>query len=209
MAAVVRFELNSFMEKFAQLSSLNVNANLHLDSFNGKIYVSLQAELGHVPLTYQSHQSSPYKSRSRRRRRRRQAARLRDLQDERQPTHCEPTSTAHLNTMVQNTSTTFEVEETSFGTLNSALSRHSSETCFQSVNGTYYNCDRSYSCSLPTQPTMLPPSPNHCERPILSNVKSEEPKIRVVTEDELNAELWSLGMLTTHELEARYGIPDD
>ena len=91
--------------------------------------------------------------------------------------------------------------------MNSTLSTHSSETSFPSVNGTYYNCDRSYSCSLPAQPTLLPP--NHCERPILPNVKSEEPKIRVVTEDELNAKLRSLGMLTTHELEARYGIPDD
>ena len=193
MAAVVRFELNSFMEKFAQLSSLNVNANLHLDSFNGKIYVSLQAELGHVPLTYQSHQSSPYKSRSRRRRRRRQAARLRDLQDARQPTHCEPTPTAHGNTMQQNISTsfdhkncanvpydeTFEEEEITFGTpnsttVNSTLSTHSSETSFPGVNGTYYNCDRSYSCSLPAQPTLLPP--NHFERPILPNVKSEDQK---------------------------------
>ena len=32
-----------------------------------------------------------------------------------------------------------------------------------------------------------------------------KPAIRVISEEELNAELRSLGMMTTHELEAKYG----
>ena len=34
-AAMTRFELHSYIEKFAQLSSLGLNANLHFDSYNG------------------------------------------------------------------------------------------------------------------------------------------------------------------------------
>ena len=39
----------------------------------------------------------------------------------------------------------------------------------------------------------------------LPRIQPAEPNVRVISEEELNEELRSLGMYTTHELEAMYG----
>ena len=69
--AAVGYELQSFLEKFAHLSRLDVNTNLHFDSFNGKIFVNFQAELGYFRPTDFRYQHQANLSRSQRRRKRR------------------------------------------------------------------------------------------------------------------------------------------
>ena len=46
--ASVQIEIQSFVDKFAHLSSLGYNNNLHFNSYNDVVFVNFQAELGVV-----------------------------------------------------------------------------------------------------------------------------------------------------------------
>ena len=72
-------EMNSFLSKFTQLNSYGCNANLNFNCFGGRIYVSLQTELGYdLSGGYScnvTRKRSPKPSRVRRRLRRKQNTR--------------------------------------------------------------------------------------------------------------------------------------
>ena len=43
----VHYEMNSFLTKLSQLNNCGFNASLHFNSYEGRIYVNLNADLGH------------------------------------------------------------------------------------------------------------------------------------------------------------------
>ena len=75
MANVPLHEINSFVSKYVALWKAGQDASLHLDTYAGQVYVSLQLRLGHYP---QNQQNTPRKKvtpSQLRRRERRSAAR--------------------------------------------------------------------------------------------------------------------------------------
>ena len=77
------FELMSFVNEFMYLNSRKINAKLELNSYYGKVYVSINAEIGYVspPPMPTTASSTAYCKPSILRRRRRRAARGRKLDE--------------------------------------------------------------------------------------------------------------------------------
>ena len=78
MANVPLHEINSFVSKYVALWKAGQDASLHLDTYAGQVYVSLQLRLGHYPHYPQNQQNTPRKKvtpSQLRRRERRSAAR--------------------------------------------------------------------------------------------------------------------------------------
>ena len=216
---MTRFELHSYIEKFAQLSSLGLNANLHFDSYNRKIYASLQAELGNVRPANSQYERQSTRSRTRRRKRREAAAaRTHQIQAVTNNLHenserqiCDQDAPIDVG-MVE-----FEDEHnmsmpTTFGTPNSTVSIHSLDTSYPSFSSEHFspmNFDQTTTVNKPPADSHLDVSAPQVEQISDSGINysrnQTKPAIRVISEEELNAELRSLGMMTTHELEAKYG----
>ena len=159
--AAVGFEINSFLEKFALMARQDINANLHFNSYEGKIFVSLQAELGQFrPINY-----SRSGSRSRRRKRRKAVVPSQSLSEVMRPStsqdveHSAPLESSHSASESNN--------DISHDDQNaSTLPETSNSTISNDVSHGYENLGQIHSCP----PTFISPEhPTH-----ISNVNTFE-----------------------------------
>ena len=210
--------IQSFIWKFSQLSNSGVNVELRFNCVNGRVNANLTADIGSskpesAPRSFSGCKSKP--SRIRRRNRRR-AARLNE--------NSEKDVNNHHNTSQSSVGEFYSDDNLDTNLASNDVKDDCDPKAEESTNQIiklYDNPDESIQTSVNFKERKLPThTPSSLTNPIdflssrttprnqtftSTTWKSDQtdgPVIRVVREEELNLELKSLGMLTTHELEA-------